>query len=158
MSKPGHRIPLAESPTARKTTALLCLAVAIVNMIDNGGVGSQTPTYLAVGYYLVEIGAAVAAALLMASPTRAGWLLSAAAALGPLASYILSRGPGLPAYSADKGNWGEPLGMLSVVLEGAVLTVAVPALGRTALTGTAFGLRRTPVDAGKAENEPSQQA
>ncbi len=72
----------------------------------------------------------VAAVLLLAGRVRAGWLLAAGVAAGPLLGYVLSRGPGLPHYRDDVGNWTEPLGLVSLAVEGALFLLAVPLLVR----------------------------
>jgi uncharacterized membrane protein YgdD (TMEM256/DUF423 family) len=118
---------------ARVAAVLLCLAVAWIHVQDQGGLpGDKSPHYVGVGYYLLEaVGVLCAGLLLLArrgSVGRAGWLLTVGVALGPLLGYVLSRGPGLPGYSDDRGNWTEPLGVASVVVEGVLLVLALAAL------------------------------
>lgn len=142
---------LAAAYPARIAAVLLCLAVAWIHVQDQGGIpGDKAPGYVAVGYYLLEAAAVLCAVLLLAvrkgSAARAGWLLAAGVALGPLLGYALSRGPGLPAYSDDKGNWTEPIGVVSLVVEGILLAFAlvvltagsrIPASGENAAADTA---------------------
>jgi hypothetical protein len=52
-------------------------------------------------------------------------------AAGPILGYVLSRGPGLPNYGDDIGNWTEPLGVLSLVVEGVLLILSATILGAT---------------------------
>ncbi|WP_051939871.1 hypothetical protein [Phaeacidiphilus oryzae] len=119
-------------PSARTTTsvsaAVLCLAVSWIHIQDQGGFpGDKTPSYVAVGYYLLEAAGVVCAGLLLFPRTRSTvgtWVLAAGVALGPLLGYILSRGPGLPDYSDDKGNWTEPLGLVSLAVEIVLLLLA----------------------------------
>ncbi|MGW5434642.1 hypothetical protein ACWET9_47310 [Streptomyces sp. NPDC004059] len=112
---------------ARLAGALLCLAVAVIHVKDQGGVTTtRDPHYIGVAYHVLEIAAVVAAALLLVGLVRPGWLLAAGVAVGPLLGYILSRGPGLPDYSDDVGNWTEPLGLVSLAVEGALLLLSVP--------------------------------
>jgi hypothetical protein len=126
----------------RATTALvtrfagaaLALAVAGIHIADQGGFpGSKTPDYVGVGYYLLE-GASVltAAALLLPLAPRlsaAAWTIAATfVSAGPLLGYALSRGPGLPDYDDDLGNWTEPLGVISLVVESALLALSVTVL------------------------------
>jgi hypothetical protein len=68
------------------------------------------------------------AALLLTKHARVGWLLSLGVAAGPIVGYVLSRGPGLPNYTDDIGNWGEPLGVVSLVVEGILLILALVSL------------------------------
>ena len=90
--------------------------------------GSKSPGYVGFGYYLLEVAAFLAAIVLATSKSVKGWLLAAAVAAGPLIGYALSRGPGLPSYTDDRGNWTETLGVISLVVEGALLVIALIAL------------------------------
>ncbi|WP_258382863.1 hypothetical protein [Streptomyces sp. NTH33] len=125
----AHRtgtVPRATWAT-RWAGALLCLAVAVIHVLDQGGVTvTRDPYYVGVAYHVLEVAAVVAAVLLLAGLVRAGWLLAIGVAVGPLLGYILSRGPGLPDYSDDIGNWTEPLGLVSLAVEGALLLLSVP--------------------------------
>jgi len=108
--------------------AALCLAVALVHVKDQGGFpGDKAPRYVGIGYYVLELGAVLAVALLLSRARRGGWLLAIGVALGPLVGYVLSRGPGLPLYSDDRGNWSETIGVISLVVEGVLLVLAVVA-------------------------------
>ncbi len=120
----------------RVAGAVLCLAVAVIHVIDQGGIpGSKTPVYVADGYYALEIIGAVTAVLLIAGAVRAGWFLAAGVAAGPFIGYVLSRGPGLPGYTSDVGNWTEPLGLVSLAVEAVLFTVAATLL----LRGSTYG-------------------
>jgi len=46
-------------------------------------------------------------------------------AASPLIGYVLDRSSGLPQASKDIGNWGEPLGLLAVVIEICVLAICL---------------------------------
>jgi putative exporter of polyketide antibiotics len=120
---------------ARAVGALLALGVAYIHVKDQGGFpGDKTPTYVGVGYYVLEaVGLLVALGLLAGAGrhTAKAWLLAAAVALGPLAGFVLSRGPGLPGYTDDKGNWTEPLGLVSLVVEAVLLVIAGVVLARS---------------------------
>ncbi|OIJ91740.1 hypothetical protein BIV25_28650 [Streptomyces sp. MUSC 14] len=132
MSHHAARRPAATWWVARLAGALLCLAVAVIHVKDQGGVtATRDPHYIGVAYHVLEIVAVIAAALLLVGLVRLGWLLAAGVAVGPLLGYILSRGPGLPHYSDDIGNWTEPLGLLSLAVEGALLLLSVPLLVRS---------------------------
>ncbi|WP_370146836.1 hypothetical protein [Streptacidiphilus sp. EB129] len=135
--------PLRDSLAPRLAAAVLCLAVAWIHVQDQGGFpGNKTPTYVGIGYYALEATGVLCALALFAGrslPSRVlFWLAIAGVALGPLLGYILSRGPGLPDYSDDRGNWTEPLGLVSIAVEVVLLTLALtqalasrPAVGGT---------------------------
>jgi hypothetical protein len=119
---------------ARVRGASLALAVAGILIADQGGFpGSKTPDYIGVGYYLLEgVSVLTAAALLLPLASRlsaATWTTAATfVSAGPLLGYVLSRGPGLPDYDDDLDNWTEPLGVVSLVVESALLALSVTVL------------------------------
>src|SRR4051794_29501029 len=118
--------------------AALALAVAYIHVKDQGGLpGDKSPGYIAVGYFALEAAGLIAAiALLAARGRRAAWAwaLAVGVALGPIVGYVLSRGPGLPSYTDDKGVWTEPLGLVSLAVEGALLLVAAAMVIRSRRT------------------------
>ncbi|MGB9049298.1 MAG: hypothetical protein WCC47_18270 [Pseudonocardiaceae bacterium] len=130
------RQPTAASARAASSSLVVrvvglvgCLAVAAIHVIDQGGLpGSKGPGYVQILYYLLEIACLVAAALLLDRFARLGWFLSLGVAAGPILGYVLSRGPGLPDYTDDIGNWAEPLGVISLVVEGILLILAATSL------------------------------
>jgi hypothetical protein len=108
----------------RAVGALGCLAIAAIHIIDQGGVpGAKDPEYVQILYYLLEVAGVLAAGLLLTNFAKRGWILSLGVAAGPIFGYVLSRGPGLPDYRDDIGNWAEPLGVLSLVVEGILLVI-----------------------------------
>lgn len=123
-----------ESPWwPRMAGALLCLAIAAVHVIDQGGLpGSKEPHYVGLMYYGLEAAAILTAAVLVGRAGLLGWLLTASVATAPISGYVLSRGPGLPGYTNDKGNWSEPLGLIALTVEGALLLLSVWRLARDA--------------------------
>ncbi|MGK4584867.1 hypothetical protein [Kitasatospora sp. HPMI-4] len=123
-------LPAARTGAAALAAAL-CLAVSWIHVQDQGGFpGDKTPTYVGIGYYLLEAAGVVAAVLLLTARRAAvpTWLLAAGVGIGPLVGFVLSRGPGLPDYADDKGNWTEPLGLVSLAVEAALLVVAFTVL------------------------------
>ena len=105
------------------------LAVAAIHVLDQGGMpGTKGPDYVQVMYYALEVAGVVAAVLLLTNKARVGWLLSLGVAAGPIVGYVLSRGPGMPGYTDDIGNWAEPLGVVSLVVEGILLILAAASL------------------------------
>ena len=138
--------PATHQLAPRLLGAALALGVAYAHLKDQGGFpGDKAPGYVGVGYYLLELaGLGVALALLAGGVAAAGrqlrrvWILTLVVAVGPIVGFVLSRGPGLPNYSDDKGNWTEPLAVASLITEGLLLLLAAGVLlpatraGRTA--------------------------
>lgn len=116
---------------ARAVAALLALEITWVHIIDQGGLLElRDPPYVGWGYRALEVaGVVVAVWILTGRRRRWAWLLAAAVAAGPLLGYVLSRGPGLPDYSDDIGNWFEPLGVMAVIAELLLVGLAAYALG-----------------------------
>lgn len=125
-----RRVPVALAAVA----AVLCLAVTGVHVIDQGGVpGSKGPGYIGIAYYLLEVSAVVIAVLLLLPRTRHSvltWSIAFFVGLGPIVGYCLSRGPGLPDYTDDMGNWTEPVGVISLVVEILLLVVGLVGVTR----------------------------
>lgn len=122
---PAHH--RAGGAASRLLGAMLCVAVTVIHLIDQGGLALKDPAYVGYGYWALEVAALAAAALLVAR-RLAGWLLALGVAAGPFAGYLLSRGPGLPGYSDDKGNWAEPLGLTALVVEVILMGLALTRL------------------------------
>ena len=125
---------LSRHAASRLTGAALAVAVALIHVKDQGGFpGDKTPHYVGVGYYLLEAAGLVTAFALIFARGRAvaaSWFLALGVAVMPAVGFVLSRGPGLPGYSDDKGNWTEPLALWSLVVEGALLLLAAASLHR----------------------------
>lgn len=117
---------------ARAGGAVLALLVSVIHIEDQGGLTAlKDPAYVGQGYRLLELAGVVVALLLLIAPARArvaGWVLAVGVAVGPLVGYALSRGPGLPSYTDDRGNWTELIGLQAVVIEVLLLALAAAAL------------------------------
>ena len=128
-SAAGAAVRAPGSLVLRMLGVIGCLAVAAIHVIDQGGLpGTKDPQYVQMMYYALEAAGVVAAALLLARQARSGWVLALGVAVGPIVGYVLSRGPGLPNYTDDVGNWTEPLGVVSLVVEGGLFILAAAAL------------------------------
>ena len=123
--------PLAVFP--RVVGALLLLGIALIHGLDLGGKLQEVP-YLGYLYIALIAGSVLAAALLFVRP-RAGWTLGGTLALLTFVAYCVNRTVGLPGAVDDLGNWGEPLGVASLVVEGAMVL----------LSAAMLRLRRPPV-------------
>ena len=129
------RSPSSHHVATRLGAAALALAVAYVHIKDQGGFpGTKDPGYVGLGYYLLELGGLlVAVALLVGAGrhTRRLWTLALGVAAGPIVGFVLSRGPGLPDYTDDRGNWTEPLALVGLAVELTLLALVVTVLLRT---------------------------
>jgi hypothetical protein len=129
-----HAKGLEHHLVSRVLGAALALGVAYIHVKDQGGFpGDKAPRYVGIGYYALEAAGLVAAILLVAGPGRhtvKAWLLSIGVAVGPIVGFVLSRGPGLPNYTDDKGNWTETIGVVSLIVEGTLLLLAAGLVAR----------------------------
>jgi hypothetical protein len=142
-TKEDIMLQLNEVPwSTRLTGAVLAVGVAVAHIADQGGVTNfnDTADWIGWAYRLTEIGGvATAALLLFAGGIRLAWVPAVLLAAGPGVSFVLSRTTGLPGDSGDKGNWAWDIGALSLVIEVALLVIALGALltrttARTAAT------------------------
>ncbi|MET3803294.1 hypothetical protein ABIB25_000278 [Nakamurella sp. UYEF19] len=104
--------------------------MSYVHLVDQSFFAfDKGPTYVLVGYAILELAGIVTGVLLLVRPARSVWSAGALVAAGPMIGYVLSRGPGLPGYSDDRGNWSEQLGVASLVIEVLLLAFALAAMG-----------------------------
>ena len=115
-----------------RTLAVVGLGgIALIHMLDAPG-QFQSAAYLGWMYVALILGCvAVAAALIRHSDPRA-WAAAGALALSVIVGYTLSRTTGLPQDTGDIGNWGEPLGMASLFVEGSVVALSAGVLAARA--------------------------
>ena len=112
----NHQVPRA--------AAIVGLAgVALIHLLELQTKFQDVP-YLGMGYVLLIVASVVAAALLVHSNSRAGWVIGGGAALGALLGYSMTRTIGLPQSSGDIGNWLEPIGLTSLFVEASVAALA----------------------------------
>ena len=83
----------------------------------------QEATYKGILFLLNGIAGLVAAYGIYRGSKSWGWGLGAAVASGAFIMYILSRTIGLPIVGVDE-EWLEPMGVLSLVVEGAFVLLA----------------------------------
>jgi hypothetical protein len=108
----------------RATAAVGVGAIAVIHAVDSVGKWRET-RYVFWLYMLLVAGCVVAAAALLFHRSRAALLAAAGLAAIVIVFYVLDRTAGLPNASGDIGNWVEPLGLASLVVEGFVVAVGL---------------------------------
>jgi hypothetical protein len=110
----------------RRMTAVVGLAgIALVHLLDVQSKLEETPL-VGVMFIALIVATLVLAELLVRGARRELWLAGAVLAGLTLLGYVISRTLGLPGAPADDiGNWFEPLGLASMLLEAAVVWVCV---------------------------------
>jgi hypothetical protein len=90
--------------------------IALVHALQLPDAFDQT-LYLGLLFVLAAAGALALAIALSRTGDRRTWLAATALPALILIGFILSRTSGLPAATDDVGNWREPLGLVSLVVE-----------------------------------------
>jgi len=118
----------------RLAAGLGLAAIAAIHILDLPGKFAETP-YLAAFYIALIIACFVLTERLFVAGTRWDFLAAAALSAAVLVGYTINRTVGMPGATDDIGNWLEPLGLLSLVVEAFVLWQSISAvvgLSRTA--------------------------
>jgi hypothetical protein len=101
--------------------------IALVHLLDAPGQFAETP-YLGWLYVALILGCVVVGVELVRRGDPRAWAAAGALALSVAFGYVLSRTTGLPGDAGDVGNWGEQLGIASLFVEGALVTLSAFAL------------------------------
>ena len=108
----------------RATAAVGVGAIAVIHAVDSVGKWTET-RYLFWLYMLLVAGCIVTAGALLFHRSRVALLAAASLAAIVIVFYVLDRTVGLPNASTDIGNWVEPLGLASLVVEGFVVATGL---------------------------------
>ncbi len=114
------------SKTTMWVGIILIIVTGIIHFIDAPDAFSEA-TYKGVLFVLNGIGGLVAAYGIFRNANW-GWLLGILVASGAIIGYIISRTVGLPGMEVDTA-WFEPLGVLSIIVEGIFVALAAKILG-----------------------------
>ena len=121
--------PLRLTPASLASLTLLFLT-ALIHFRDVPGKLSETPP-LGWMYILLVAGCSAAGAWLLSDRWRLGYLLGALICGGAALAYSLTRTIGLAGSSKDDiGNWFEPAGVVSLIVELSFVGLAVLELRR----------------------------
>ena len=110
---------------------MLLAGIALVHFLGIPDKLGETP-YMGWMYILLVAGCAAAGAWLLSNQVRARYLLGLIISLGAIVFYTLTRTTGLPKATGDIGNWAEPAGIISLLLEAAFVVIAFGQLRRLA--------------------------
>ncbi|CAM5732589.1 hypothetical protein SHIRM173S_12447 [Streptomyces hirsutus] len=115
----------AEHGGARALAAVLLLADAGIHAYEV--IDADVP-FLIGGFIATAVGTTVGALLLLTRGPRLGWVVGGLTALLTTIGYIVTRATPVPTDEDDYGNWLEPLGVCSLVIQGIVVVMAAVAL------------------------------
>jgi hypothetical protein len=110
--------------------AAACLLVNAGIHVDLAPMHLQEAPYIGVLFILLSLACIILAATLLVFDAAPVWLAAGAVSLLGLAAFVVSRTIGLPQIEDDMGNWTDPLGWATMVVEClAVLLAAVVVSG-----------------------------
>jgi hypothetical protein len=114
-------------PVDYRFVAAAAALVALAAHVPITGEHLREAPYIGVLFVALEVACGLLAVGLVSRPR--GWLWSAAALVGGLSvvAYVVSRGLGLPQMADDRGDWTNPLGIVSVVAESSLCLLALRA-------------------------------
>ena len=117
--------------TMRSVALMLGLTgIIAVHVMDLPGKLEEVP-YLGLMYIGVIAAAGFLVHRVMSGPTKHDFLASAGLAAAVILGFVVNRTVGMPGAMDDIGNWTEPLGLLSLVIEAWVVVVALGAARAT---------------------------
>jgi hypothetical protein len=106
----------------RATTAVGLGAIAVIHTVDSVGKWSETP-YMFWMYMALIAGCIVTAGAVLFHRSRLALLGAAGLAASVITAFVIDRSVGMPNATGDIGNWVEPLGLASLVVEGFVVAI-----------------------------------
>jgi hypothetical protein len=132
-SAPTPRVPAEALEHAIRHSALRglgftgMLAIALIHLLDVIGKIQETP-YIGALYILLMLGSIGLAFVILHTGGVLAWSGAGGLAALTLVGFILSRTTGLPDATGDIGNWSEPLGLASMLIEAGVILLSGYAL------------------------------
>ncbi len=117
----------AHSATMRSVALMIGLVgIIAVHLMDLPGKMEKVP-YIGFMYIGVILAAGFLIHRIISGATRNDYLAAATLAAAVIVGYIVNRTVGMPGATDDIGNWWEPLGFLSVVVEAWVIVLGLTA-------------------------------
>jgi len=107
--------------STRQFAVILGLAgIAAIHILDLPAKFTETP-YLGVAYVGMIAAAFVLIERIIRAPKLIDYLAAAALAGSVMLGFVINRTVGMPGAMGDIGNWFEPMGLLSLFVEGFVI-------------------------------------
>lgn len=124
MQEPSHII---RDGVARATAVVGLVSVALIHLLDLQSKFEETP-YMAWMYIGLIIACLTTAYALVHTSNRLAWIATVALPASAAIGFSLTRTVGLPEATGDIGNWLEPLGLASLMVEGCLVALAADRL------------------------------
>ncbi len=136
---------IRQDEAMRAVAVIGLMAVGIIHALEIQGQLSGT-LWLTVAFCLLAVTAPACGLWLLARPGRLPWIAGGLICLLTAIGYVLTRSVGLPGDSGDVGNWLEPLGITSLIIEGImVIVVALAFTGKGGAGGAGTAVPRSAV-------------
>ncbi len=110
------------SQTLMWLAIVFIVITGLVHVIDAPDALGEA-AYKGLLFYANGIAALIAAVGIFRGERSWGWNLGALVALATILGYVASRTVGLPQIPAEPDEWLEPLGVISLIAEGAFLVL-----------------------------------
>src|SRR5215467_13253635 len=114
---------LANDPAVRAVTVIGLIAAGILHAVEIPGQVSGA-VWLTIGFCLLAVIAPGIGLWLLIRPLLLAWEFAGAGCALAAAGYVLTRSVPMPGDAGDVGNWMEPLGASSLIIEGVVVILA----------------------------------
>lgn len=111
--------PILESatdPAVRAVAAAGLIAAGIIHALEIQGQLSGA-VWLTIGFCLLAVAQPLAGLWLLTRPTAMAWAFGGLACLLAALGYMLTRSVPVPGDTGDVGNWLEPLGVVSLIVQ-----------------------------------------
>ena len=113
---------LADDPAIRAVTVIGLIAVGIIHAVEIPGAVSGA-VWLTIGFCLLAVIAPGIGLWLLLRPSLLAWEFAGACCALAAAGYVLTRSLPMPGDAGDVGNWMEPLGVSSLIIEGVIVII-----------------------------------
>ena len=123
------------SAILRTTGIVLVMSLAVIHIVQLGPTIQQTPLLGAAYVFLIAATVVVGARLVKGHQSAVQlWLPVAALGVAVFVGYAITRMLSTPIDDQDVGNWGCPLGLAALFVEGLMVAVAAYAISLRRLT------------------------
>lgn len=109
---------------ARSVGVMGLLGVGLIHLLDAPGKFGET-RYVFWLYIALIISSLAVSAVLLHRDSRLAWAATGLLAGMTMVAFTVSRTTGLPAATGDIGNWSEPLGLASLLVEGCLVALSI---------------------------------
>jgi hypothetical protein len=124
----------------RAAGALLLLGVAVIHAVEAPDQIKEV-AYLGALFVALAVGSVAVALVLVRGSWSWAWAAGVVLCGLTIVGYVISRTVGLPGADDDIGNWAEPMGVASLVVEGLMV-----AIGSGVLLARPRARRRRPAE------------